>query len=326
MALPLMSRYSVPATPENYAVWYRYVSGESEPLKEEIDGLIAREEPFDSSLCSDLYRRFVVTSDLDNIEQVRAGLGKVLSDVDGTLAKAGDETGAYGHTLGDLVSTVSDDCSLQEVRGLLQTLLTETRTIQASTHEMQEHFEAKTREIEDLQEQLQAERRRAITDPLTGLSNRMALMEQLNAAAAEMVDGDPPSIVMLDIDHFKKVNDTHGHLIGDRVIRHVAQVLLKNIKGRDTAARYGGEEFTLLLPSTATSGAMAVAESIRKTIAAAQLVRSDNKKPIGQVTISAGVATYRPGEDMTELLSRADQALYEAKNSGRNRVCAGAEG
>jgi diguanylate cyclase len=135
-----------------------------------------------------------------------------------------------------------------------------------------------------------------------------------------MPQGAPPSLVMLDIDHFKSVNDTHGHLIGDRVIRFVAQVLEKNIKGKDTAARYGGEEFTVLLPETPATGAKSVAESIRKAVANAQLVRADNKKPLGQITISAGVATFAAGEDVMEFINRADQALYRSKNEGRNRV------
>jgi diguanylate cyclase len=125
---------------------------------------------------------------------------------------------------------------------------------------------------------------------------------------------------MLDIDHFKAVNDTHGHLIGDRVIRFVAQVMQKNTKGQDTAARYGGEEFTLLLPGTPSAGAKSVAETIRAAVSKAQLVRADNKKPLGQITISAGVATFRKGEDIMEFINRADQALYRAKKEGRNRV------
>jgi diguanylate cyclase len=104
------------------------------------------------------------------------------------------------------------------------------------------------------------------------------------------------------------------------VIRFVAQILEQNIKGRDTAARYGGEEFTLLLPQTPGAGAQSVAEAVRKAISKAKLVRADDKKPLGQITISAGVATYRAGEDALDLIGRADKALYRSKSDGRNRV------
>ena len=162
-----------------------------------------------------------------------------------------------------------------------------------------------------------------MSDPLTGLYNRTALFEHIEAAIASADLATPPSLIMFDIDHFKKINDTHGHLIGDRVIRFVAQTLQKNIKGRDTAARFGGEEFTVLLPNTPSNGAMAIAQTVRRIIEEAQLVRADNKKPLGDITISAGVmATHKPDEDVMEFIDRADKALYRSKEDGRNRATA----
>ena len=104
------------------------------------------------------------------------------------------------------------------------------------------------------------------------------------------------------------------------MIRFVAQVLQKNTKGKDTAARYGGEEFTVLLPGTPAVGARSVAEVIRKEVASAQLVRADNKQPLGQITISTGVATYQGESDLMDFIDRADRALYQSKNNGRNRT------
>ena len=104
------------------------------------------------------------------------------------------------------------------------------------------------------------------------------------------------------------------------MIRFVAQVLQKNIKGKDCASRYGGEEFTLLLPQTPATGARSVAETIRKSVAHAQLVRADNKAPLGQITVSAGVATFRRGEDIMDFIDRADQAMYRSKKAGRNQI------
>lgn len=320
MAVPLMSRHNIPATPDNYSTWYMYVSGENPELNAEIDRLISEKAEFDSTVNSQLYRHHVAEHDLSNVEQIRTDLNNILSEVGSTLTEAGDDARSFEGKLGGIANGVSDKQDLGEIRDLLTTLVKETRQMQSATSAMQNNFESKSKEIDDLQEQLQRERQRAITDPLTGLYNRFALIDQLTAAVGEVADGDPLSLVMLDIDHFKSINDTHGHLIGDRVIRFVAQVLQKNTKGKDTAARYGGEEFTLLLPETPVNGAEAVAETIRKAVANAQLVRADNKKPLGQITISAGVATYRGEEDIMELISRADQALYRSKNEGRNRV------
>ena len=320
LAVPLMSRHEVPPTPHNYTVWYTYVSGENPELKTEIDRLIAENAAFTAVVCDRLHRQYVAEHNIGNIEQVRSNLNKILFDVGTSLSDAGSDVQAFEGTLDGFAKGVDANNDLTNIRQMLQTLIIETCSMRNATSDLQHHFESKSREIEELQEQLLVERQRAITDPLTGLYNRFALIDRLNAAVAEMPNGQPPSVIMLDIDHFKSVNDTHGHLIGDRVIRFVSQILQKNIKGKDTAARYGGEEFTVLLPTTGSKGAQAVAESIRTAVANAQLVRADNKKPLGQITLSAGVATYRKDEDILDLLNRADQALYRAKDKGRNRV------
>jgi diguanylate cyclase len=320
MAVPLMSRHQVPATPENYATWYKYVSGDIPELRTEIDRLISEKTAFTAAINTQLFRQYVTEHDMGNVEKIRTDLNKILSEVGSTLNEAGAGARDFEGTLGGMANDFSSKDDLDELRGLLTTLIEETRSMQSATSTMQSNFESKSKEIDDLQEQLQRERKRAITDPLTGLYNRFALIDQMNAAVGEMEKNAPPSLIMLDIDHFKSINDTHGHLIGDRVIRFVAQVLEKNIKGKDSAARYGGEEFTVLLPGTPSVGAQSVAEVIRKAIASAQLVRADNKKPLGKITISAGVATYQDEEDIMEFINRADQALYRSKNEGRNRT------
>jgi diguanylate cyclase len=320
MTLPLLSRYQIPATPNNYAIWFTYVSGENPELNAEIERLVEAKTAFTAEVNARLHRRYIAEMDTSNIDQVRTGLNRILSEVGSSLTEAGNDAQAFEGTLGGFVEDVAGKNDLDQIRDLLTTLIEETRNMQKVTSGMQTQFVSKSEEIAELHEQLQRERKRAITDPLTGLYNRFALIDQLNAAVGEMPPGSPPSVVMVDIDHFKAINDTHGHLIGDRVIRFVAQVLQKNIKGKDTAARYGGEEFTVLLPETATAGAKSVAESIRTAVAKAQLVRADNKKPLGQITVSAGVAAYRQGEDIMEFINRADQALYRSKKQGRNRV------
>ncbi len=322
IAIPLMSRHRVPATPDNYATWYEYVSGQNEGLSNEIDRLIGEKVRFTEAINAKLYREHVAEPDLSNIEQIRGNLNQLLSEIGATLHEAGDGARSFEGTLGGIADNFGQKNDLDDIRQLLKTLVKETRQMQSTTTAMQSSFEQKSREIEELQDQLQRERKRAITDPLTGLYNRAALIDELNTAIGEMDEegGQPPSLIMLDIDHFKSVNDTHGHLIGDRVIRFVAQVLQKNTKGKDTAARYGGEEFTLLLPGTPAVGAKSVAEVIRKAVASAQLVRADNKQPLGQITISAGVATYQGESDVMDFIDRADQALYQSKNNGRNRT------
>jgi len=320
MAVPLMSRLQIPATPENYAIWYAHVSGENQELSKEIERLINEKTEFTAAVNAQLYRQYVADHDLGHVDQIRVDLNNILCEVGSSLNEAGTGARSFEGTLGGIAEDFTEKEDLNDIRALLTTLVKETRQMQSTTSAMQNNFEEKSKEIDNLQEQLQRERKRAITDPLTGLYNRFALIDKLNAAVGEMDEGERPSLIMLDIDHFKAINDTHGHLIGDRVIRFVAQVLQKNTKGKDTAARYGGEEFTVLLPGTPSVGAKSVAEVIRKAVANAQLVRADNKQPLGKITISAGIATYQDEEDVMEFINRADQALYRSKNEGRNRT------
>jgi len=322
LTLPLMSRHKVPATPPNYAVWYAYVSGENPALAEEIDRLVADGEKFTASVNAHLYRRFISEHDMGEVEQVRSDLGMLIQEVSASLRHAGEDAKSFEGVLDGFADNVANSGDIKSIGNLLGELVDATRSMRSNTSGLHEHFEEKSREIENLQEQLKAERKRAMSDPLTGLFNRTTLFERIDETISDAGENDPPSIIMFDIDHFKKINDTHGHLIGDRVIRFVAQTLQKNIKGQDTAARFGGEEFTVLLPRTGPQGAVAVAQAIRKIVEDAQLVRADNKKPLGDITISAGVSTYTPGEDVTEFIDRADQALYRSKNEGRNRVSA----
>ncbi|MBE0484965.1 GGDEF domain-containing protein [Marinobacter sp.] len=156
-------------------------------------------------------------------------------------------------------------------------------------------------------------------DALTGLANRREGLEQLEAESQRYLrNGRPFSVLLMDIDLFKTVNDTYGHQVGDDMIVLVSQTLTAQSRKVDTIARWGGEEFLVLLPETVTAHAMASAERIRQAVAS-QTVDA-NSKPIG-ATISVGVATIQGTESIDRLLQRADEALYQAKSEGRNRTC-----
>lgn len=163
--------------------------------------------------------------------------------------------------------------------------------------------------------------KQATRDPLTGLSNRSYFQNEIQKFASIAVRYSRVfSVMMLDIDFFKRINDTFGHDVGDNVLKMVATILLKHVRSHDVAARFGGEEFIILLPETPLNGAVAVAERIRAA------VESCNFEPFGcnlRVTVSSGIADYpNCGTEPEELIKRADEALYQAKTSGRNRVCA----
>jgi diguanylate cyclase (GGDEF)-like protein len=160
----------------------------------------------------------------------------------------------------------------------------------------------------------------ARTDSLTGLSNRRYFFEIAEKEFAESVRYDRPlSVIILDLDLFKETNDTYGHLVGDRALIHIGELLQKAIRTPDTAARYGGEEFVILLPETESSQAILFAERLRKLVENSPVQNGDVSISL---TASFGVAGYGTKGEKTldQLISRADQALYQAKGKGRNQV------
>jgi diguanylate cyclase len=200
-------------------------------------------------------------------------------------------------------------------------LLGDTRDMRKAVAVLQNRLAESHQEIEVLRQEVNRARDEALADSLTGLFNRkgfdLALAECLAEAGQE---GKAPSILITDIDNFKKVNDTYGHLFGDKVICAIAQILRQNIKGKDTAARYGGEEFVILLPDTPLQGALTLAEFIRESIEGIRIKRVQDNAVATNITVSLGVASYRNNESVSDFVGRADRALYESKRQGRNRV------
>ncbi|QXE07550.1 MULTISPECIES: GGDEF domain-containing protein [Pseudomonas] len=167
-------------------------------------------------------------------------------------------------------------------------------------------------------EHLEEQRQKALIDPLTGLPNRAAWSERLEHEIRQWQQhGNTLSLAMLDLDHFKRINDNYGHLAGDKVLKIIATVLRKRLRGADFIARFGGEEFVLLLPATTPAVGAKLLETLRAAIEACPFHFKGERVTI---TISMGLASFKPGEHSDLVLKRADQALYRAKNGGRNRV------
>ena len=168
---------------------------------------------------------------------------------------------------------------------------------------------------------LSKERLLAKTDGLTGLLNKTSVYRRLRDLVSDETNA-PLSVFLLDIDHFKQYNDTHGHLPGDELLKRMGAVLRENSREHEVVGRYGGEEFLVLMPATPKDDAMRVAERIRSLVESTPFENADSQ-PTGHVTISGGVATAPvDGDDVDSLLRNADAALYQAKRAGRNRVVA----
>jgi len=171
---------------------------------------------------------------------------------------------------------------------------------------------------EELHHEKELLRIASTTDPLTKLYNRHRMDEVFDTESRTMArEGEPLSVILIDVDHFKRVNDIHGHNVGDTFLKEIAGLLRDAFRKKDTIGRWGGEEFLIFLPRTRLNEAQALAERLR------HMVEHHAFSKIGKQSISAGVATMVPGEALKSLIHRADEALYSAKKSGRNLVMAG---
>jgi len=208
-----------------------------------------------------------------------------------------------------------------QVKVIVESLVTSTREMRETNKALEDRLTLSKSEISNLQQSLEAIRAESLTDPLTGLGNRKYFDRSIEIAVQNaLANGEPLSLLMFDIDHFKSFNDSYGHLTGDQVLRLVGMSLKQTIKGQDITARYGGEEFVVLLPNTALRQALTVADHIRRAIMSKELKKKSTGEILGRVTISVGVSMLKPDDDTDSLIERADACLYAAKRNGRNRV------
>jgi diguanylate cyclase len=234
--------------------------------------------------------------------------------------EAGERSSQFDSSLARYTTQLEEKPGLESLQVVIKALLSETHTMRSTLTVLQQELTDKTREMEGLKEQLRMVREETITDALTGLVNRKVFLERFELALQVPDAHGNLCLLMADIDHFKNINDNYGHLLGDKVIRQVAQTVNATVKGGDTAGRYGGEEFAILLPNTSLNNARKLAEQIRQKVERIRVRRSDNGSTLGVVTISTGVACFRQGDTADSLIHRADMALYAAKNNGRNQV------
>jgi diguanylate cyclase len=321
LALQHMGRHDAGLHPVSYAVWYEYVAGINPALTAELDGLNRTKVRLNDEMVFALYRRHIAEIDDATAERISNQVQRIVHRVSDSAAQAGERASHFGNALEQLSESLNRPRDAGAAPIELEEVLRDTRDMQDAIGKLQTRLDQSLREAEQLRQEVARAREEALVDALTGLPNRKALDRAMDATLADLgSNATGPCLLMVDIDHFKRINDTYGHLFGDKVLRSIGQILKANVKGRDTAARYGGEEFAVLLPHTPLHGALGLAEALRRTIAGGRVKRLDSDETIGNITVSIGLAAFRSGETAAQLLGRADRALYASKAQGRNRV------
>ncbi|MCP4077781.1 MAG: GGDEF domain-containing protein [Gammaproteobacteria bacterium] len=320
LVLPFLAEHKLPASPLNYQIAYDFISGGNLALKEALHELIKQpDEPSEKSLLA-LYKQHVVKDD-KALESVRLGLQKIITNIRSGYDDSNEDLDDYVNSLNDFANVLNDSIDPAELAGEVQKVMENTRLKELSQQKFDSKMSDMMGEVETLRRQLEQVREESLTDSLTGIANRKAFDQILDQEIQHSIEQETSfCVVLADIDHFKKFNDTYGHLIGDKVLRFVGPTIKSCVKGKDTAARFGGEEFVIILPDTRIKGAEIVANQIRETISKNVLKDKARNQKYGKVTISLGIAQFKQGEQANDLLKRTDQALYKAKENGRNRV------
>ena len=310
------------AIPRNYEIWYVYATGYNAPLNKIINETLARNGKLSEADLEQIYDTYLShIKTTDRIDKVGARVIGEIDDVMTVLSDALGRTGSYDASLSGATTQLSSANSREQIKAIVEALLRSTGEMREINKALEDRLTLSRNEISNLQQSLEAIRAESLTDPLTGLGNRKYFDRMIGMAVqSALASGEPLSLLLFDIDHFKSFNDSYGHLTGDQVLRLVGLSLKQTIKGQDITARYGGEEFAVVLPNTAMRQALTVADHIRRAVMAKELKKKSTGEILGRVTISVGVSMLKPDDDADALIERADACLYAAKRNGRNRV------
>jgi len=326
LALVRMSAHEAALNPLTFSVWYEHLSGCNGELSRAFAAAQREDPPLGDRTMQRLYRLFVMGARERAADRVGDGLDRLMHRMADAAGETGAEAGHFHSTLESLT---------QVLRGAdASDIAAEVERAQSHSARMADALQALRRELAESRDEanrLRAElknlRTEAMTCALTGVLNRKGFDEHLAAMLGRpSAPGQEHALVLLDVDHFKKVNDTHGHVLGDRVLEAIGRLLRERVDAPGSSvARYGGEEFAILLPSLGLARAQAVAESVRSDVSRIKLRQRATDREVLRVTASAGVALARGDDSPTQLVQRVDAALYAAKQGGRDRTVVHAE-
>lgn len=318
--VPLLLKHKISAVPTNYALWYTYVANESEQLNQEIDQSLALGHPPSVLKTKDLYRNYLAESQEVSAWQLRQSIEAMLIEVSQSVKDTHHDTTEFktvmDKSLDNFAKVEKEGLSVQEVMNLVRNMVAEVQTIRQSTISFSGALNNAQKEIEQLKSKLEQSQQDALYDALTGLCNRRFFDSELESKLTMST----LSLALIDVDHFKKLNDQHGHLMGDMVLKTIAKKLQNSCRNNAQVFRYGGEEFAVLMPEATQKNAQHMVEVMRRSIEKITVKDRRTGTLLGDITVSAGVAQLQTGDDANKLIERADQFLYQAKNLGRNRV------
>lgn len=316
--LQYISKYNLSINPLCYAVCYEHIANINPALTIAIKTLLDKSNTLSEDDMIYLYNHYVSEVTPEVALELQNNVSKVISDVTSVTTDLDKNVGGYG----DDIKSAKDTLSAGNTKAIEKTLIDlvdKTTSMYYVVNNLQENLASSQNELTNLKNELERTRIEALIDPLTELANRRKFDKDFETAIKQSLEmSQSVSFIMVDIDHFKKINDTYGHLFGDRVIQVVANLLVSSFGKEKCIARLGGEEFGIILPNINILVAFEMSEKIRKTIELSKI--RQGKKEVGGITVSVGVGELAKNEGLRAFYGRVDKALYNSKNGGRNKV------
>ncbi|TWC38650.1 diguanylate cyclase [Pseudomonas sp. SJZ079] len=317
-AVPLMVRHSIPPNPVHYALWYTYSKGQEPGLNRRLDKIVKDFDSFPAETAAKLFREYIIRGELEEAQTKQQQVIDLVDDIEGDVSHSLAGSRNYQLSLEQGLAALQEPL-MDDLPSVLSELQESTQLMQDQQEKFLYRLRAAQGEIQHLRSQLDRAHAAATLDSLTQVFNRHAFTRLLEKILSN--DHQGVALVMLDIDHFKQFNDQYGHPLGDRVLQHVGQLLRDLLPPQAMAARYGGEEFCIILRNCSDlPSAHAYAEQLREKIQSLRIKVRRTDKVLDSITASFGLALAEAGDNLESLLTRADDALYQAKHNGRNQV------
>ena len=313
-ALPLINKHKIPVNPANYAVWYEYVSGDNIVLIDEINARLSDKLPISTEFSQQLFEKYILMGMPERLESTHTGLKLVVDNTLGQINKTEADTAHSINELNHSKDLLNNCRNIDELHNLVSDILASTQMLTKASNDLKQDLVNSSHEITKLKAELEVVKEASRTDGLTGLLNRGAFNHELNAICEH--SSSDVALAIFDLDHFKNINDTYGHVIGDKILQYFSDLLQKHAGEHHLVARYGGEEIAMVLMNITLEEATTLTDNIRLALAETRLKKKGKEEYIEQVTVSVGLSMLKK-EDLSVNDYRASrQSIISFKKSG----------
>jgi len=317
----IITQAGVDASPENYEICHRYVTRSDLLVCAQFENALAKSKHIDATTFQRIRDAANPANGGVDIASHMDNLDEQLTAIMGAAAAAAGDAASYSASLSTGATSLDALNIGPDAASIISDLIAQTRTMSQRSASLEESLANASAELSVVRKDLEQAKVEGDTDALTALPNRRSFDNMLAEAIAEAEKlNQPLSLAFGDVDHFKKFNDTWGHKLGDEVLRYVGSTLVKHFGSLGAPARFGGEEFVVLLPQRTMAEAEKMSQRFCERLGSRILKTRTDGKEVGKITMSIGIATLQPGDTPATFIERADEAMYAAKNAGRNQV------